>query len=176
VRAIVGQQVTVAAANTITGRLVERHGRLVPGLAQLGLSHTFPDAGTLAAADLSGVGLTRARAAAVGTFARAVAESTVRLDRGVSLDRLVASLTALDGVGAWTAHYLALRLGEPDACPITDLGLQRALAQRVPRSATLQEVSERWRPWRSLATTHLWFADEGRPAQRVGRDAVRGAA
>jgi AraC family transcriptional regulator of adaptative response / DNA-3-methyladenine glycosylase II len=176
VRAIVGQQVTVAAANTITGRLVERHGRLVPGLAQLGLSHTFPDAGTLAAADLSGVGLTRARAAAVGTFARAVAESTVRLDRGVSLDRLVASLTALDGVGAWTAHYLALRLGEPDACPITDLGLQRALAERVPWSATLQEVSERWRPWRSLATTHLWLADEGRPAQRVGRDAVRGAA
>jgi AraC family transcriptional regulator of adaptative response / DNA-3-methyladenine glycosylase II len=176
VRAIVGQQVTIAAANTMTGRLVERFGTPVSGLGPLGLSHTFPSAPTLASADLSGLGLTRARAAAVGTFARAVAEGAVRLDRGVSLDGLVASLTALDGLGAWTAHYIALRLGEPDACPITDLGLQRALARRAPRSATLAELAERWRPWRALATTHLWLADGGEPAQRVRRDAVRGAA
>jgi len=97
VRAIVGQQVTVVAANTIACRLVERLGNPVPGLRQLGLSHTFPSADTLATADLGGLGLTRAGTAAVRSFARAVADDTVRLDRSVSLDRLVASITALDG-------------------------------------------------------------------------------
>jgi AraC family transcriptional regulator of adaptative response / DNA-3-methyladenine glycosylase II len=174
VRAIIGQQVTVAAANTIAGRLVARHGSPVPGLLSLGLSHTFPAAAMLATADLSGLGLMPARAAAVRTFARAVTDDRVRLDRSVSLDRLVASLTALDGLGAWTAHYLALRLGEPDACPITDLGVRRALTRHGPQPAAApSEVAEAWRPWRALATTHLWLADG---APHVRRDAVRGAA
>jgi AraC family transcriptional regulator, regulatory protein of adaptative response / DNA-3-methyladenine glycosylase II len=177
VRAIVGQQVTVAAANTIAGRLVERLGNPVPGLRQLGLSHTFPSAATLAAADLSGLGLTQARAAAVRTFARAVAGDTVRLDRSLKLDRLVASLTALDGLGPWTANYLALRLGEPDACPITDLRLQRAFPGHARQSVTaLSAVAERWRPWRALATTHLWLADGAQHAPHARADAVRGAA
>jgi AraC family transcriptional regulator, regulatory protein of adaptative response / DNA-3-methyladenine glycosylase II len=170
VRAILGQQITVAGANTITGRLVERLGTPVPGIAQLGLSHTFPSAETLAAADLSRLGLTRARAAAVRSFARAVANDTVRLDRSVSLDRLVASITALEGLGPWTAQYLALRLGEPDACPVTDLGLQRALPRAT--AAALGSIAERWRPWRALATTHLWLAGASRPQA----DAERGAA
>jgi AraC family transcriptional regulator of adaptative response / DNA-3-methyladenine glycosylase II len=159
VRAIIGQQVTVSGANAIAGRLVERYGDPVPGLEPFGLTHTFPSAATLAATDLAGVGLTRARAAAVCTFARAVADETVHLDRSVGLDRLVASLTALDGLGAWTAHYLALRLGEPDACPTTDLGLRRALAGRGQTARALGELAEAWRPWRALATTHLWLAD-----------------
>jgi AraC family transcriptional regulator, regulatory protein of adaptative response / DNA-3-methyladenine glycosylase II len=171
VRAILGQQITIAGANTIAGRLVERLGNPVPGLAQLGLSHTFPSPGTLATADLDGLGLTRARAAAVRSFARAVTDDTVLLDRSVGLDRLAASLTALDGLGPWTAQYLALRLGEPDACPITDLGLQRALPPHA--AAALGEVAERWRPWRALATTHLWLA-EG--AEHTPHLAARGAA
>ena len=158
-RAIVGQQVSIGAANTIAGRVVERHGEPVPGLESFGLTHTFPSAATLAVSDLTGVGLTRARAAAVRGFAGAVAADSVHLDRSLSLDRLVESLTALDGVGAWTAHYIALRLGEPDACPITDLGLQRALAAPGRTAKTLGELAERWRPWRALATTHLWLAD-----------------
>ncbi|MGH2779994.1 MAG: hypothetical protein ACRDLA_00990 [Thermoleophilaceae bacterium] len=82
----------------------------------------------------------------------------------MSLDGLVASITAIEGLGPWTAHYLALRLGERDACPTTDLGLQRALARRVRRSATtLGELAERWRPWRALAATHLWLADAPPP-------------
>ena len=117
VRAIIGQQASVAAANTITGRLVERLGIPVPGLRQLGLTHTFPAPNTLATADLTGLGLTRARSDAVRAFARAVAADAIRLDRSVSLDRLIASITAIDGLGPWTAHYLALRLGERDACP-----------------------------------------------------------
>jgi len=174
VRAIIGQQVTLAAANTIAGRLVERFGSPVRGLDRLGLTHTFPTATTIARADLSGLGLTPARARAIGSFARAVADDTVRLDRSVSLEQLIGSITAIDGLGAWTAHYLALRLGEPDACPATDLGLRRAFRRQASDpGVALGELAERWRPWRALATTHLWLAD----ARRLARpDAVRGAA
>ena len=166
VRAIIGQQLTVAASATIIGRLVERLGRIVPGLEQLGLSRTFPAPETLVDADLTGPGLTRARAEAVQSFARAVADDVIRLDGSMSLDRLVAAVTAVDGLGPWTAHYLALRLGEPDACPTTDLALRHAIAPRIARSGlTLEQVAERWRPWRALATAHLWAADRARPAE-----------
>ncbi|MGH3007133.1 MAG: AlkA N-terminal domain-containing protein [Gaiellaceae bacterium] len=165
VRAIVGQQVTVAAANTITGRLVERFGMPLPGLGQLGLTRTFPTATTLAGADLGGLGLTRARQNAIRSFARAVADDEIRLDGSVGLDTLTASITASDGLGSWTAQYLALRLGERDAFPTTDLGLRRAFARHSPRSrAGLAKVGERWRPWRALAATHLWMAGGERRA------------
>ncbi len=78
----------------------------------------------------------------------------MRLDRSVGLDELVASLTAIPGLGPWTAHYVALRLGEPDAFPATDLGVRRALAARGCDPA--DAVAEGWRPWRALATAHLW--------------------
>jgi AraC family transcriptional regulator of adaptative response / DNA-3-methyladenine glycosylase II len=173
VRTIIGQQVTVAAANTIAGRLVERHGDRVHGLGPLGLTHTFPSPATLADADITGLGLTQARTAAVRAFAQAVAAGAVRLDRSVSLETLVASLTALDGLGGWTAHYLALRLGEPDACPITDLGLRRELARYGPQPAiSVGEVAAAWRPWRALATTHLWLADSTPDARRAARGAA----
>jgi 3-methyladenine DNA glycosylase/8-oxoguanine DNA glycosylase len=174
VRAIIGQQVTLAHANTIAGRLVKRLGMRVPGLEPLGLTHTFPSATTLADADLGGLGLTPARARAIGLFAGAVAGDAVRLDRSIGLDRLIASITALDGLGPWTAQYLALRLGEPDACPTTDLGLRRTLPQHAPHAAAgLDDLAERWRPWRALAATHLWIADQApvtRP--RVARGAA----
>ncbi|HMJ00212.1 MAG TPA: AlkA N-terminal domain-containing protein [Gaiellaceae bacterium] len=160
VRAIIGQQVTVAAANTIAGRLVERLGTPVPGLQQVGLTHTFPEARTLATADFAGLGLIRARQEAIRSFARAVADDELRLDGSVSLHELIDSITLIDGLGAWTAHYLALRLGEPDAFPITDVGLRRALTRFAPGSgAALPTLVERWRPWRALAATHLWMAD-----------------
>ena len=160
VRAIIGQQVTLAGANTIAGRLVARHGKAVQGLEPLGLTHTFPSAAVLARRKLDGLGLTPARASAIRLFARAVVEDAVVLDRSISLDRLISSITALDGLGPWTANYLALRLGEPDACPTTDLALRRALPRRAPRTAaSLGDLAERWRPWRALAATHLWVAD-----------------
>src|SRR4029453_13137573 len=103
----------------------------------------------LAAAGLAGLGLTRGRAGAVRSFARAVVDDIIRLDGSMSLDRLVAAVTAVDGLGPWTAHYLALRIGEPGACPTTDVALRHALAPRITRSGlTLEEVTERWRPWR----------------------------
>jgi AraC family transcriptional regulator of adaptative response / DNA-3-methyladenine glycosylase II len=169
VRAIVGQQVTVAAANTITGRLVERYGAPVHGLRRLGLTHTFPSAATLASADLAGIGLTRARQQAIASFARACAADSIRLDGSVSLAELTASITAIEGLGEWTAHYLALRLGERDAFPIADLGLRRALGRGTARSrAAIATLAERWRPWRAVAATHLWIADaaQSRPAAR----------
>jgi AraC family transcriptional regulator, regulatory protein of adaptative response / DNA-3-methyladenine glycosylase II len=154
VRAILGQQVSVAGANTLAGRLVERLGTPVP-FDRFGLTRLFPPPPVLAEAELADLGLTGARATAVRSFARAVAEDEIRLDRSIGLDRLVASIQAVDGLGPWTAHYIALRLGERDAWPATDLGLRRALGTHAPA------VAERWRPWRSLAATHLWLADSG---------------
>jgi AraC family transcriptional regulator of adaptative response / DNA-3-methyladenine glycosylase II len=159
VRAIVGQQVSVAGASTVTTRLAERFGRPIPGLTPLGLSHLFPGPEVLATADLRSVGLTAARANAVQEFATAVGDGRVRLDRSQSLDALVASITALDGLGPWTAHYIALRLGEPDAFPEGDLGLRRALGDPLPSASRLRTLADRWRPWRALAATHLWAAD-----------------
>jgi AraC family transcriptional regulator, regulatory protein of adaptative response / DNA-3-methyladenine glycosylase II len=173
VRAIIGQQVTIAAANTIAGRLVRRLGEPIAGLADLGLTHAFPSPGALAAADLSGLGIPRAREQAIRSFAQAVAEDAIRLDRSVSLERLVSSITAIDGLGPWTAHYLALRLGERDAYPTTDLGLRRALGRHVDRSVKApDELAERWRPWRALAATHLWFDESSRQPSVARIDAA----
>jgi AraC family transcriptional regulator of adaptative response / DNA-3-methyladenine glycosylase II len=154
VRAIIGQQVSVPAATTLTGRVVARLGTAIPGLGPMRLTHSFPPAEILAEADLSGLGLTRGRQAAIQAFARAVADGALRLDRSVGLDELVAAITAIPGLGPWTAHYVALRLGEPDAFPASDGGIRAAL-----REAGVNPDSPpdgRWRPWRALAATYLW--------------------
>jgi AraC family transcriptional regulator, regulatory protein of adaptative response / DNA-3-methyladenine glycosylase II len=160
VRAIIGQRGSVANANAVAGRLVERLGEGVPGLQSLGLTHTFPPPGTLAGASLDRVGLTPTQADAIRSFARAVLDDAIPLDRSVCLERLIESITAIDGLGPWTAHYLALRLGEPDAFPARDLGLRRTLGGRRARPVVSNgQVADRWRPWRALAATHLWAAD-----------------
>jgi AraC family transcriptional regulator of adaptative response / DNA-3-methyladenine glycosylase II len=167
VRAIVGQQVTVAGATTLTGRIVARHGTAVPGLAAFGLTHTFPSPECLADADLDGLGLTGARIAAIRAFASAVAKDEVRLDGSVPLDELVPSIAIVPGLGPWTANYLALRIGERDAFPAADVGLQRALEQPDrPSTAATAAVAEAWRPWRAFAATHLWLRDALSPASR----------
>jgi len=163
VRAILGQQIGVGAATTIAGRLVERLGAPVRGLGTLGLTHTFPASEVVATGDLEGVGLTGRRADTIRGFARAVAEDRLRLDGGPGLDSLVASLTALPGIGRWTAHYLALRMGESDAFPATDLGLRRAAGRGrdlMPTAAELEARVEAGRPWRAYAATHLWHSLE----------------
>jgi AraC family transcriptional regulator of adaptative response / DNA-3-methyladenine glycosylase II len=161
VRAIIGQQVTVAGASTLAGRLVERHGTRVPGPAASGLTHAFPPPSTLAGADLGGIGLTRTRARAIGAFAAAVAADRVRLDASVPLDELVGAIAGVPGVGPWTAQYVALRMGQPDALPASDLGLRRALADPdagpvLPSAAEVTVRAGAWRPWRALAAVHLW--------------------
>jgi AraC family transcriptional regulator of adaptative response / DNA-3-methyladenine glycosylase II len=158
VRAIVGQGISIGGANTITARLVERYGTPVPGLQALGLTHVFPTPSTLAGADLSGLGLSGVRAAAVSAFACAVADTTLMLDRTTPLDQIAQSITAIRGLGPWTAHYLALRMGEPDAFPAGDLGLRRAISSGPLMTARdIERLAECWRPWRAQAAIHLWL-------------------
>jgi AraC family transcriptional regulator of adaptative response / DNA-3-methyladenine glycosylase II len=166
VRAIVGQQVSVAGANTITARIVARHGTPVAGLASMGLTHLFPPPAMLAGADLSGLGLTTARAGAINAFARSVAAGGVDLDRSRSLDHFVASITAVPGLGPWTAQYLALRMGEPDAFPASDLGLRRALMQEAGGTVSgrgAEDAAQAWSPHRAYAAVQLWLAPDQRP-------------
>jgi AraC family transcriptional regulator of adaptative response / DNA-3-methyladenine glycosylase II len=169
VRAIIGQQVSIGGANTLTARVVEGFGTPVPGLASLGLTHLFPSPQVLASADLSRLGLTTARARAVGAFAQAVVRGHIDLDRSKTLDQLVASITATPGLGPWTAHYLALRLGEPDAFPAGDLGLRRAFGTRTGGTISpsrANELAQGWRPHRAHAATHLWLSSSGSPLAR----------
>ena len=164
VRAIVGQQVSVRGATTLIGRIVERCGSPVRGLAPMGLTHLFPEPATLAAADLQGVGIPGSRAAAIQHFAAAVAEHRLHLERSCPLDELVAEIMEVPGLGPWTAQYLALRLGEADAFPAADLGLRRALggpAAQPPAAGEVASLAEAWRPFRAYAAVQLWLAPPG---------------
>ena len=158
VRAVVGQQVSFKAGVTLVGRIVERAGKPLSTPSQ-GLSHLFPAPGALIAADLSGLGLTRGRIDAVKALAMAIVDAS--LDFSASADQVARTLTAIRGIGPWTAQYVALRaLGEPDAFPTADLVLRReASDSRGPLTpSALQKRAERWRPWRGYAAIHLWSA------------------
>jgi len=158
VRAVLGQQVTVRGATTLAGRLARAFGTSV-GQAEEGLTHLFPRPEALAGADLASIGLPGARAATIRALAGAAARGTLVLDAARGLEDAVARLRAIPGIGAWTAHYVALRaLGEPDAFPAADLGLRRALGNGAGplAPARVAELAEAWRPWRGYATLHLW--------------------
>jgi AraC family transcriptional regulator of adaptative response / DNA-3-methyladenine glycosylase II len=160
VRAILGQQVSVRGARTLAGRLVERFGERLPvKLAGDGLTHLFPSPAALASADLSAVGLPGARAGAIRSLAQAVSGGRLELTAPLGLADFEERLTALPGIGPWTAQYVALRaLGEPDAFPAGDLGLRRAL-ERTGGAASARDLAARaglWRPFRAYATMHLW--------------------
>jgi AraC family transcriptional regulator of adaptative response / DNA-3-methyladenine glycosylase II len=182
VRAILGQQISVAAATTLARRLVERcGGRIDDGR----LTRLFPDPAAVAACDLDGIGLTPARAASLRSVAAAVADDPSLLAPAGSLDALVERLCRLPGIGPWTAHYLAMRaFDETDAFPASDLGLRRA-AGGVPARA-LEALAEAWRPWRAYAAIALWNLQPEEPshdhraiahrlAARTHRDRRRGS-
>src|SRR5690606_28485439 len=140
------------------------HGQPVAGLGAMGLTHLFPTADALAAphADLDGLGLTTARVTAIRSFAAAVAADAIPFDRSQALDELVPPVTAVPGLGSWTAHHLALRLGEPDAFPASDLALRRSAGRLTGASLTarqLDALAEPWRPHRGHAALHLMLAD-----------------
>jgi AraC family transcriptional regulator of adaptative response / DNA-3-methyladenine glycosylase II len=158
VRAILGQQVTVAGATRLAGRIVDTYGTPVPGLDALGVTHTFPSAAVLGDAPLEALGLTAARARAVREFAAAAPK--LRFDGGIPLPELVGALVDLPGIGPWTAHYIAMRAaGERDAFPEGDLGLRKAAG--APSAAALGEASKRWRPWRAYGAMQLWCGATG---------------
>jgi AraC family transcriptional regulator, regulatory protein of adaptative response / DNA-3-methyladenine glycosylase II len=159
VRAVLGQQISVRAALTIASRLLAKLGSPV---RHDGLQHplyAWPDAQRLAEAKLTtltGLGLTGARAATLLGLSRAVAEGSLVLDRGADPVATREALLALPGVGPWTAQYIELRaLGWPDAFPAGDLGLRQALGG--VSTAECEARSERWRPWRAYAASHLWL-------------------
>ncbi|MGH7726710.1 MAG: AlkA N-terminal domain-containing protein [Candidatus Eiseniibacteriota bacterium] len=162
VRAVLGQQVSVRAATTIAGRLVAAHGTPFPAGERFGLPRLFPEPAALAdlgARALARLGLTQARAETLAGFARAVTDGALDLSPAPSLEDAVERLCAIDGIGPWTAHYIALRaLGEPDAFPASDLGLRKAFARggTIPSASALEARAEAWRPWRGYAAIHLW--------------------
>ena len=146
IRAILGQQITVKGATTLAGRLVKSFGEPFDGGEAL--THVFPTPARLAGADLSGLGLTRARETTIREFAGAVADGRVTLERPEEL-------RALPGIGDWTVEYVAMRgFGEPDAFPAGDLVLLKTSGLRTRRALVAR--AEAWRPWRAYAAMHLW--------------------
>lgn len=170
VRAVLGQQITVAAARTLGQRLVERLGEPIetpwPGLNRL-----FPTAATLAAADgdtLGQLGIVRQRQAAIVALARAVDGGTLALHAGADVASTTAALCALPGIGDWTAQYIAMRvLRWPDAFPAGDVALHKALGVQGHKNPARAagEASQALRPWRSYAVLRAWAA--GTPAGAV---------
>ena len=174
VRAVLGQQVTVAGARTLAARLVQRIGR--PATATGGLTHLFPTPQALAAADLHGLGLTGARIRALNALATGLLDGRIAFDRPAA--EVIRSLRELPGFGEWTAQYIALRaLAEPDALPGADLVLRRMAGERQEPLSTheMERRAERWRPWRGYAVLHLWCAAAERGARETGsRQSPRG--
>ncbi len=159
VRAVLGQQVSVAAARTFAGRLAATFGEAIENLGTPELSHLFPTPEALAEGDLSAIGLTKRRGETLRGLSQAFALGNLGLDRASDLDDIQARLTALAGIGPWTAQYIAMRaFGEPDAFPTGDLGLLNAIKAtgRDIDSSMLDKHAERWRPWRAYAAMHLW--------------------
>jgi AraC family transcriptional regulator, regulatory protein of adaptative response / DNA-3-methyladenine glycosylase II len=164
VRAILGQQVSVAAATTLAGRLAAAYGESLgadgAGAATKELGLVFPRPEALAGADLTSIGLPRTRAAAISALAAAVVTDGGLFRSFGSLEAMTAKLERLPGIGPWTAQYIAMRaLREPDAFPAQDLGVLRAMtigSERPTRLRVLQ-AAEAWRPWRAYAAMHLWL-------------------
>jgi AraC family transcriptional regulator of adaptative response / DNA-3-methyladenine glycosylase II len=162
VRAVLGQQVSTAAARTHAGRLAAAHGDPVDDPAG-GLTRLFPDPAVLAALDPATLALPHSRRATLIALAGALADGDIALGVGSDWERARERLAALPGVGPWTVETIAMRaLGDPDAFPPTDLGLRRAARESgLPATpAALTARAAAWRPWRSYAVQYLWATDD----------------
>jgi AraC family transcriptional regulator, regulatory protein of adaptative response / DNA-3-methyladenine glycosylase II len=142
VRAVLGQQVSVKGASTMAGRVAAEFGTPVEG------GVVFPSADKLADSDLTRLGVTRQRASSIRDLAHSVTVGDIRFDAAIETEEFERRITSIKGVGAWTAQYIAMRLGEPDAFPATDLYLRKAVNDH-----------ESWRPWRAYAAMYIWKAD-----------------
>jgi len=157
-RAVVGQQISVAGARTLLGRLVEAFGERLADGGPEGLTHCFPTARSLAARtlpELRAIGLTTARTRTLIELANAVASGRIVLSVGVDVDAARKALEAIPGIGSWTSGYIAMRaLGWPDAFLDGDLVVRKAMGETGAAGARAR--SEAWRPWRAYAVMHLW--------------------
>jgi AraC family transcriptional regulator of adaptative response / DNA-3-methyladenine glycosylase II len=165
VRAVLGQQVSVRGATTLAGRLARLAGRPIARSRDGSLTRLFPTPAALAEADLRGIGVPAARGEAIRALSRAVRDGKIDLEGGAGAEETVARLTALPGIGAWTASYVAMRaIRDPDAFPAGDLGVRRALSRggALPTARQVEDLSAAWRPWRAYAAITLWTNDQGR--------------
>ncbi|WP_326600509.1 AlkA N-terminal domain-containing protein [Streptomyces sp. NBC_01803] len=154
VRAVLGQQVTVAAARALAGKLVTAYGKPLPA-PDGGLTHVFPEPTALAEAPLTELGMPESRRRTIRTLCAALADGDVGLGPGVRRDEAERALLALRGIGPWTVGYVRMRaLGDPDVFLTGDAGVRQGLsAVGAPADA-----AQAWRPWRSYALHHLWNA------------------
>jgi AraC family transcriptional regulator of adaptative response / DNA-3-methyladenine glycosylase II len=180
VRAILGQQISVAAARGLAAKLVALSTKPL-ALGDSALTHAFPTAKQLAAADLSAIGMPAARRAALTSLAHAAVAQPDLFEAANTLEESIARLRSIPGIGEWTAQYIALRgLHHPDAFPASDIGILRNAQQlfgktehlfgKVLSPPQLLARSEQWRPWRGYAAQHLWSASNlGTPRRKQSR-------
>jgi len=174
-RAVLGQQVSVAGARTLAGRLVALRGEALPGaLAEADgpLTRLFPVPEAVVGLEPGKIGLPAARHGALAGLARALERGEISLDAGADRDEARRRLLTLVGIGPWTASYVAMRaLGDPDAFLRGDLGIRRASARLgLPESPRgIEALAERWRPWRSYAAQHLWASLGDAPTEERER-------
>jgi AraC family transcriptional regulator of adaptative response / DNA-3-methyladenine glycosylase II len=167
VRAVLGQQISVAAARRLAGKLSALYGRAVPKafLIHEDLSHVFPTAKRLASAGSIGLAIPAARLTALKALAEAALADPNLFRPFGSIEETVTRLRTIRGVGEWTAQYIALRaIREMDAFPASDIGLLRGVAAMDGEKTTTTDLlnrAESWRPWRAYAAQHLWAADGG---------------
>ncbi len=157
VRAVLGQQVSVAGARTFAGRVAQRFGTPLK-TSDDALTHLFPSPRRIASAatkDLTTLGIIGARARTLIALARAIVHDELLLEPGHRVESTLNQLRKIPGIGEWTAQYIAMRaLAWPDAFPHTDLGVRKALGTDLP--SRVLELAEKWRPWRGYAVIHLW--------------------
>jgi AraC family transcriptional regulator of adaptative response / DNA-3-methyladenine glycosylase II len=163
VRAVLGQQVSTAAARTHAARLVRAHGEPIEDPEGGGLTHLFPTTAALVELDPASLAMPRTRRSTLLGLISAMAGGDVGLAIGGDWERVRAQLAALPGIGPWTVESIAMRaMGDPDAFIATDLGVRLAAeALDLPaKSADLIRRSTRWSPWRAYAVQHLWATGE----------------
>ncbi|MBA2444188.1 MAG: helix-turn-helix domain-containing protein, partial [Nocardioidaceae bacterium] len=159
VRAIIGQQISVAGARTVATTLVAEHGDTIANPGSPGPTRLFPTAEVLAGVDPETLPMPRSRGRALVEMASAVADGQILLDRSADRADVRAGLMALPGIGPWTADYIALRaLGDPDVFLATDLGVRQGMATLGCMGNDRHQAAraELWRPWRSYALMHIW--------------------
>jgi AraC family transcriptional regulator, regulatory protein of adaptative response / DNA-3-methyladenine glycosylase II len=168
VRAVLGQQVSVAGATTLARRLVDTYGEHLASSRE-GLDRAFPNPARLLDAPLERIGLPKTRATTLRTLSAAVLDGRIDFSSGQRLDDFIARFVALPGIGPWTAHYVAMRaLSHPDAFPAGDLVLQQVLGVERGKRLTEKQTetcSQAWRPWRVYATLHLWHLSGDTPKE-----------
>ncbi|HEX3840313.1 MAG TPA: AlkA N-terminal domain-containing protein [Acidimicrobiales bacterium] len=158
VRGVIGQQISVAGARTVTGQLVGAAGRPLVNPRPT-VTHLFPTAEEIATAGDAAFAMPGSRRRTLEALAAAIAEGTVRINSGEDPVELEQRLLALPGIGPWTTAYISMRaLGHPDAFMPTDLGVRRGIARMGHNDdlTTVTRLAEKWRPWRAYAMAHLW--------------------